>query len=119
MSRYSSRRSIYKQTFEGSDNPQRPELHWFKYDKAICSLVEKRCSGTNKLSSYEFVTESECSAAMSSVQAAKLDAAFPGNGSPKVNKGYEIVKLRKKVEELERENDLLKNFRAFLSQDHA
>lgn len=47
------------------------------------------------------------------------DAAFPGNGSPKVNKDYEVVKLRKKVEELGRENDLLKNFRAFLSQDHA
>ena len=47
------------------------------------------------------------------------DAAFPGNGSPKVNKDYEIVKLRKKVEELEREIELLKNFRAFLSQDHA
>lgn len=47
------------------------------------------------------------------------DAAFPGNGSPKVNKDYEIVKPRKKVEELERENDLLKIFRAFLSQDHA
>lgn len=47
------------------------------------------------------------------------DAAFPGNGSPKVNKDYEIVKLRKKVEEPGRENDLLKNFRAFLSQDHA
>ena len=47
------------------------------------------------------------------------DAAFPGNGSPKVNKDYEVVKLGKKVEELERENDLLKNFRAFLSQDHA
>lgn len=47
------------------------------------------------------------------------DAAFPGNGSPKVNKDYEVAKLRKEVEELERENDLLKNFRAFLSQDHA
>ena len=47
------------------------------------------------------------------------DAAFPGNGSPKVNKDYEIVRLRKRVEELERENDLLINFRAFLSQDHA
>ena len=47
------------------------------------------------------------------------DAAFPGNGSPKVNKDYEIVKLRKKVEELERENGLLKNFRAFLGQGHA
>lgn len=47
------------------------------------------------------------------------ESAFPGNGSPKGNKDYEIVKLRKKIEELERENELLKNFRAFLSQDHA
>ena len=47
------------------------------------------------------------------------DAAFPGNGSPKANKDYEIARLRKKVEEPGRENDLLKNFRAFLSQDHA
>ena len=47
------------------------------------------------------------------------DAAFPGNGSPKVNKDYEIAKLKKKVEELERENEILKNFRAFLNQDHA
>ena len=45
--------------------------------------------------------------------------AFPGNGSPKVNKDYEIAKLRKRIEELERENELLKNFRAFSSQDHA
>ena len=37
----------------------------------------------------------------------------------KINKDYEIVKLKKKVEELERENEILKNFRAFLSQDHA
>lgn len=47
------------------------------------------------------------------------DDAFPGNGSPKINKDYEIVKLKKKVEELERENEILKNFRAFSSQDHA
>ena len=45
--------------------------------------------------------------------------AFPGNGSPKVNKDYEIAKLRKSIEEFERENGLLNNFRAFLSQDHA
>lgn len=45
------------------------------------------------------------------------DGAFPGNGSPKTNKDYEIVKLEKKVEE--RENGILKNLRAFLSQDHA
>lgn len=47
------------------------------------------------------------------------DDAFPGNGSPKTNKDYEIVKPEKKAEELERENETLKNFRAFLSQGHA
>ena len=47
------------------------------------------------------------------------DDAFPGNGSPKIDKDHETAKLQKKVEELERENEMLKNFRAFSSQDHA
>ena len=47
------------------------------------------------------------------------DDAFPGNGSPKINKDYEIVKPEKKVEELERESEILKSFRAFLSQGYA
>ncbi|MBE5711357.1 transposase [Senegalimassilia anaerobia] len=47
------------------------------------------------------------------------DDAFPGNGSPKINKDHEIAKPKKKVEGLERENEMLKNFRAFSSQDHA
>lgn len=47
------------------------------------------------------------------------DGAFPGNGSPKINKGYETAKLKKRVEEPERENEMLKDFRAFLSQDRA
>ena len=47
------------------------------------------------------------------------DDAFPGNGSPKTNEDHETVKPEKKVEELERENEILKNFRAFLSQGHA
>lgn len=47
------------------------------------------------------------------------DDAFPGNGSPRINKDYEIVKLKKRIEEFERENELQKNFWAFLSQDRA
>lgn len=47
------------------------------------------------------------------------DDAFPGNGSPKIDKDHEIAKLKKKVGELERENEMLKNFRAFSSQCHA
>lgn len=46
-------------------------------------------------------------------------SAFPGNGSPKISKDHETVKLKKRVEELERENEMLKDFRAFLSQDRA
>lgn len=37
------------------------------------------------------------------------DGAFPGNGSPKINRGYGIVKLKKRAEELERENEMLEN----------
>lgn len=33
------------------------------------------------------------------------DAAFPGNGSPKVNKDYETVRPRKEAEGLGRENE--------------
>ena len=47
------------------------------------------------------------------------DAAFPGNGSPKINKDHETAKPKKKVDEPGRENGMLKNFRAFSSQDHA
>ena len=47
------------------------------------------------------------------------DDAFPGNSSPKINKDHEIAKLEKKAEEPGRENGVLKNLRAFSSQDHA
>jgi transposase len=47
------------------------------------------------------------------------EAAFPGNGSPTQNKDFEILKLKKHIDELEMENKLLKNFRAFLNQDRA
>lgn len=34
------------------------------------------------------------------------DRAFSGNGSPKLSRDYEIVKLRKRIEELEMKNDI-------------
>lgn len=42
------------------------------------------------------------------------DGAFPGNGSPEINEDHEIAKLEKKVEELERENGILKKFPGLL-----
>lgn len=47
------------------------------------------------------------------------EAAFPGDGSPKADKDRGIVKLKKKAEEPGRENEMLKNFRAFSNQDRA
>ena len=47
------------------------------------------------------------------------DAAFPGNESPKINRDREIIKPKKKAGKLERENGILKKFRAFLSRGHA
>lgn len=47
------------------------------------------------------------------------DAAFPSNEGSEIDKDHEIVKPKKRAEELERKNEILRNFRAFLSQDHA
>jgi transposase-like protein len=43
--------------------------------------------------------------------------AFPGNGSVKINRDHGIVRLRERVEELEKESEPLKKFRAFLRSD--
>jgi len=42
--------------------------------------------------------------------------AFPGSGKPIANKDYEILKLKKENEELRKEIEILKKFRAFLRQ---
>jgi transposase len=42
------------------------------------------------------------------------DAAFTGSGNPLQNKDFEILKLKKRIEELEQEKEILKKFQAFL-----
>ena len=42
--------------------------------------------------------------------------AFLGKGNHRQNKDYEILKLKKHIEELEMENEILKKFQAFLKQ---
>ncbi len=44
--------------------------------------------------------------------------AFPGNGVRKRNKDFEIAKLKIRIEELEMECDLLKNYQAFVNKKH-
>ena len=47
------------------------------------------------------------------------EAAFPGKGKPIVNKDYETLKLKRENEELRKEVELLKKFRAFLGRSQA
>jgi transposase len=44
--------------------------------------------------------------------------AFTGNGKPIANKDFEILKLQKRVKELEMENEILKKFQAFLKDQN-
>jgi transposase len=41
------------------------------------------------------------------------DAAFNGNGKKIVNKDFQLEVMKKKIAELEKENEILKKFQAF------
>jgi len=41
-------------------------------------------------------------------------AVFSGSGNPRQNKDFEILKLKKRIEELEQEKEILKKFQTFL-----
>ncbi|HML32219.1 MULTISPECIES: transposase [Sporomusa] len=43
------------------------------------------------------------------------ESAFSGSGKPVQNKDYEILKLKKRIEKLEQEKQILKKFHAFLN----
>ncbi len=67
---------VFSQVFEGSDNPHEPNLHWFKNDIGITSLIEKRCSDKNCLQEYSIQIDTTSSMAISLSRAAKIDAAL-------------------------------------------
>lgn len=69
---------VFKQQFEGSENPRRPELTWFKNDSEILSLIESRCSQENRIKEYSVQLSSASSSAMSVTNAAKIDSALKG-----------------------------------------
>lgn len=73
----SKKRSIvFSQIFEGSNQPNEPELHWFKKDMGINSLIKKRCSDANSLHEYSIQIDTTSSMAISVARAAKIDAAL-------------------------------------------
>lgn len=72
-----SRGILFDQTFEGSDNPVRPELKWFAHDSEIKSLIDMRCANSgNATKTYTVKIECKNSATMSVAAAEKIDAAL-------------------------------------------
>ena len=59
--------------FNGSDNPQRPELKWFANDDNINNLINMRCSDKNSIKYEVLVLSGSTSASVSKKVAAALD----------------------------------------------
>lgn len=79
----STRRSsvVFVQRFEGSEEVVRPELHWYRNDKELNSLIEMRCSGRNPMKEYSVQLDSMASSSISISRAAKIDAAVKKIGA--------------------------------------
>lgn len=67
---------MFKQVFEGSANPIRPELNYFKNDSEILSLIDSRCEEENQTKEYSFQLNTSSSSAMSITTAMKIDSAL-------------------------------------------
>jgi len=91
-----------------------------KYDRDF-KLSVARAAVEGKTSVPELVSELDLSATTVRrwiTEYQKLgDKAFPGHGRRKQNKDFEIAKLKAKIDELEMERDILKNYQAFLKKN--
>ena len=72
----SVREILIEQEYDGSDNPQEPELKWFKLCEEIQSLIRSRCEGANSTKTYIKTVECSSSSAMSLKLARKIDVAL-------------------------------------------
>lgn len=97
-----SRTVMLSQNFTGCSSPVRPELNWFKHDRAICDLVDARCAPKSANATKEYVLEVSCSAssAMSEETAARITGALKGTSA----KGS--IKLSKQLREESRKRFL-------------
>ena len=67
-------------SFEGSNDPRRPELKWFSQDENIKNLIEMRCSDKNLIRSRTLALEGSTSATMSQSTACALDGILKVKG---------------------------------------
>ena len=92
--------------FEGSDNPQRPELKWFANDGNITRLIDIRCQNANAVKSEDLTISGATISTMSQSTAYAIDAAVgkigaKGNASSNVEKQAQNEAIRKFIFHIE------------------
>ena len=80
---HSHKSVVFSQTFEGNDQPRRPELKWFANDKEIEFLIDTRCGGSDvgKTKEYSMELSSTSMQTMNVQAAAKIDKALSKLGA--------------------------------------
>ena len=68
-------------TFEGSDNPRKPNLKWFTHDESIKNLIEMRCSDKNAIKSRKLKLSGSAAKIMSIKVACAIDGILKGSGN--------------------------------------
>lgn len=78
--RYMEYSVLHEGSFEGEAEPREPELHWFKGDKQIETLISSRCAGDGRNISkrYKCIVKGASVFGMSADAAGKVDAALKG-----------------------------------------
>lgn len=67
---------VESQMYEGHNNPVRPKLVYYKNDKALNEMIEKRISGTNHLLKHTYSIAYATSSSAKMKEAVKIDGAL-------------------------------------------
>lgn len=75
-----SRKNSYSEDiiehYEGSDNPKKPNLVYFRNSKSIENLIEERINGSHGVHEIDKIIKCSTSLGIKKSEAAKIDAAF-------------------------------------------
>lgn len=87
--------------FEGSRDPVRPKLKWFKNEENIKNLIEMRCTGDSSIKSKVLVFKGSSSATMSRKNAAAIDIISKVKGEATMEKKAIVEHSTQMVFEIE------------------
>ena len=76
--------------FQGNNEPNKPDLKWFKHDENMKRLIEMRCEGKNMVEYKVLELEGTSNASMSIKTAATIDGAVSKLANAKHSAGMEL-----------------------------